>query len=97
LPIFIAYIATILMPNIDRFIIGFDRALRTLLTPAQTLRAVPGTELPEVELDDSEKRQSSALMRVNHVGEICAQALYQGQALTARNREVQHTLERAAR
>jgi len=85
------------MPNIDRFIIGFDRALRTLLTPAQTLRAVPGTELPEVELDDSEKRQSSALMRVNHVGEICAQALYQGQALTARNREVQHTLERAAR
>jgi ubiquinone biosynthesis monooxygenase Coq7 len=93
-----AYIATtILMPNIDRFIIGFDRALRTLLTPAQTLRAVPGTELPEVELDDSEKRQSSALMRVNHVGEICAQALYQGQALTARNREVQHTLERAAR
>jgi 3-demethoxyubiquinol 3-hydroxylase len=93
-----AYIATtILMPNIDRFIIGFDRALRTLLTPAQTLRPVPGTELPEVELDDSEKRQSSALMRVNHVGEICAQALYQGQALTARNREVQHTLERAAR
>jgi 3-demethoxyubiquinol 3-hydroxylase len=85
------------MPNIDRFIIGFDRALRTLLTPAQTLRPVPGTELPEVELDDSEKRQSSALMRVNHVGEICAQALYQGQALTARNREVQHTLERAAR
>lgn len=85
------------MPNIDRFIIGFDRALRTLLTPAQTLRAVPGTELPEVELDDSEKRQASALMRVNHVGEICAQALYQGQALTARNREVQHTLERAAR
>ena len=85
------------MPNIDRFIIGFDRALRTLLTPAQTLRAVPGTELPEVELDDSEKRESSALMRVNHVGEICAQALYQGQALTARNREVQHTLERAAR
>jgi ubiquinone biosynthesis monooxygenase Coq7 len=93
-----AYIATtILMPNIDRFIIGFDRALRTLLTPAQTLRAMPGTELPEVELDDSEKRESSALMRVNHVGEICAQALYQGQALTARNREVQHTLEQAAR
>jgi 3-demethoxyubiquinol 3-hydroxylase len=85
-----------LMPNIDKFIIGFDRALRTLLTPAQTLRPVPGTGLPEAELDDSEKRESSALMRVNHVGEICAQALYQGQALTARNREVQHTLEQAA-
>lgn len=85
------------MPNIDKLIIGFDRALRTLLTPAQTLRPVPGIELPEIELDDSEKRESTALMRVNHVGEVCAQALYQGQALTARNREVQYTLEQAAR
>ena len=71
------------MPNIDKFIIGFDHALRTLLTPAQTLRPVPGTGLPESELNDWEKRESTALMRVNHVGEICAQALYQGQALTA--------------
>jgi ubiquinone biosynthesis monooxygenase Coq7 len=71
------------MPNIDKFIIGFDHALRTLLTPAQTLRPVPGTELPESELNDWEKREATALMRVNHVGEICAQALYQGQALTA--------------
>ena len=79
------------MPNLDKFIVGFDHALRTLLTPAQTLRPVPGTELPEVELSDSEKNEVSALMRVNHVGEICAQALYQGQALTARDAEVQHT------
>lgn len=43
------------MPNIDKFIIGFDNALRTLLTPAQTLRPVPGTELSEVDLTDSEK------------------------------------------
>ncbi len=85
------------MPNIDKFIIGFDRALRTLLTPAQTLRPVPGTDIPEIELNDSEKRESTALMRVNHVGEVCAQALYQGQAITARNQEVQHTLEQAAR
>src|SRR5690606_25370360 len=76
------------MPNLDKFIIGFDHALRTLLTPAQTLRPVPGTELPEVELSDSEKSESTALMRINHTGEICAQALYQGQALTARNAEV---------
>lgn len=85
------------MPNLDKFIIGFDHALRTLLTPAQTLRPVPGNGLPESELNDLEKSESTALMRVNHVGEICAQALYQGQALTARNAGVQHTLAQAAR
>lgn len=85
------------MRKIDKFIIGFDHALRTLLTPAQTLRPVPGTELPEAELNDSEKSESTALMRVNHVGEVCAQALYQGQALTAHDTEVQHALTQAAR
>ncbi len=85
------------MLNIDRFITGLDNALRTLLTPAQTLRPVPGTELPEAELTDVEKSETAALMRINHVGEICAQALYQGQALTARDAEVQHTLMQAAR
>ena len=85
------------MPNIDKFIIGFDNALRTLLTPAQTLRPVPGTGLPEVELTDAEKNETTALMRVNHVGEICAQALYQGQALTARDTGVQQALTQAAR
>lgn len=85
------------MPNLDKFIIGFDHALRTLLTPAQTLRPVPGAQLPQIELNDAEKQESSALMRVNHTGEICAQALYQGQAITARNAEVQQTLAQAAR
>lgn len=85
------------MPNIDKFIIGFDNALRTLLTPAQTLRPVPGTGLPDVELTDAERNETGALMRVNHVGEICAQALYQGQALTARDTEVQQALTQAAR
>lgn len=85
------------MLNIDKFIAGLDNALRTLLTPAQTLRPVPGTELPEAELTDVEKNETAALMRINHVGEICAQALYQGQALTARDAEVQHTLMQAAR
>src|SRR5687768_4111964 len=85
------------MINIDKLIIGFDSALRTLLTPAQTLRPIPGNELPEVALTDAEKRLSCALMRVNHVGEVCAQALYQGQGLTARNETVQQTLMQAAR
>ena len=85
------------MITIDKLIIGFDSALRTLLTPAQTLRPVPGSELPETEMTDAEKRLSCALMRVNHVGEVCAQALYQGQGLTARNETVQQTLMQAAR
>lgn len=85
------------MITLDKLIIGFDSALRTLLTPAQTVRPVPGNELPENELTESEKQLSCALMRVNHVGEVCAQALYQGQGLTARNLDVQQTLMQAAR
>jgi len=85
------------MLQIDKLIVGFDNALRTLLVPANTLRPVPGGHLPENELSTYEKRQSAALMRINHVGEICAQALYQGQALTARNERVQEALNQAAR
>lgn len=85
------------MLPIDKLIIGFDNALRTLLVPAGTVRPVPGGHLPENELSAYEKRQSAALMRVNHVGEICAQALYQGQAMTARNERVQEALNRASR
>lgn len=85
------------MFNIDKAIISFDNALRTLLAPAQTIRPVPGNQLPENELTDIEKKESSALMRINHVGEVCAQALYQGQATTARNKAVQETLMQSAR
>ncbi|MCH9639135.1 MAG: 2-polyprenyl-3-methyl-6-methoxy-1,4-benzoquinone monooxygenase [Betaproteobacteria bacterium] len=85
------------MLNIDKFIIGFDSALRTLFTPAQTLRPVPGNDLLDNEMSETERRLSAALMRVNHVGEVCAQALYQGQGLTARNEAVQETLMQAAR
>jgi len=82
--------------EIDRLIIGFDRALRTLCRPAVSLRPVPGENLPNQELSAAEKRHAAALMRVNHSGEVCAQALYQGQALTARNDAARKTLERAA-
>ncbi|WP_090332715.1 2-polyprenyl-3-methyl-6-methoxy-1,4-benzoquinone monooxygenase [Nitrosomonas sp. Nm51] len=85
------------MMNIDKLIIGFDSALRTLFTPAHTARPVPGNDLPEPDLTVPEKDLSAALMRVNHVGEVCAQALYQGQGLTARNQAVQKTLMEAAR
>ncbi len=82
--------------DIDRLIIGFDRALRTLWGPAVSLRPVPGEDLPNVDLSAAEKRHAAALMRVNHSGEVCAQALYQGQALTARDDAARGILERAA-
>ena len=84
------------MLNIEKFIIGFDGALRTLLAPAQTVRTVPGKNFSENELTKEERRKSSALMRINHTGEVCAQALYQGQALTAKDAEVQRNLNQAA-
>lgn len=84
------------MLSIEKIIIGFDGALRTLLTPAQTIRIVPGNDCPETELTSAEKRESTALMRINHTGEVCAQALYQGQAFTARDNVVQQNLTQAA-
>ena len=84
------------LPDPDRLIASFDRALRTLCAPAMSVRPVPGDDLPEAGLNEQEKRHAAALMRVNHTGEICAQALYQGQALTARNDDTRKVLERAA-
>lgn len=81
---------------LDRLIIELDRALRTLAAPARTARPIPGSELPEPDLDDSQRRHVGALMRINHVGEICAQALYQGQALTCRDPSVRDALRQAA-
>lgn len=83
-------------PDPDRLIAGFDRVLRTLLAPAVSARPQPGAQLPEAPLSERERRHAAALMRVNHTGEICAQALYQGQALTARNEATRAVLERAA-
>jgi 3-demethoxyubiquinol 3-hydroxylase len=83
--------------NLDSLIIPIDTALRTLFAPAQTSRPTPGKTLPEAALSDDEKNLSASLMRVNHCGEICAQALYQGQGLTARNSEIRRELAEAAR
>ena len=84
------------MIDIDRFITGFDKGLRTLFAPAHTLRPVPGDVLPDAPLDETQRRLSASLMRVNHSGEVCAQALYQGQALTAREPSARRALEQAA-
>src|SRR2546421_5080026 len=81
----------------DRLIGEFDRALRAIAGVANAVRPSPGLGKPEAELDARDRAHAAALMRVNHVGEICAQALYQGQSLTARNPEVKAALEQAAR
>ncbi len=91
--------------NIDRWIIEFDRALRTVALPAaaglrhfpqRPARPTPGRDCPEAEMSETERRHAAALMRINHTGEICAQALYQGQSLTSRQATVQDTLRQAA-
>lgn len=85
------------LPSLDELIAAFDKGLRTVFAPARSLRAIPGEDLPEAGLTELERTHAAALMRVNHSGEICAQALYQGQALTARNPDARAALERAAR
>ncbi|HVK56159.1 MAG TPA: 2-polyprenyl-3-methyl-6-methoxy-1,4-benzoquinone monooxygenase [Burkholderiales bacterium] len=81
----------------DKLIIGFDQALRTVLAPANARRPTPGESASLHELPSDDKREAARLMRVNHSGEVCAQALYQGQSLTARNPEIQAALEVASR
>ena len=84
------------MFNFDTLIVAFDNGLRTVLATAHSARPVPGEDIADVELSAQERALAVALMRVNHTGEICAQALYQGQALTARNPAACAALEQAA-
>ena len=81
---------------IDSLIPEIDKALRAVFAPAPTRRPMPGADLPEAEMSAQEKRHVVALMRVNHCGEICAQALYQGQALSSRDPAVKRELDQAA-
>ena len=86
------------MPNLtDRAIAEFDLALRTLSGVQGAARENPAGRIEEAPLSDGERRHAAALMRVNHVGEVCAQALYQGQALASRQGTVRESLSRAAR
>ncbi len=80
----------------DPWILEFDKAMRAVFSRAPTRRARPGADLPEADMAESDRRHAAALMRVNHCGEVCAQALYQGQALTSRNPETRRALETAA-
>lgn len=87
----------LLYSPIDRFIHGLDQALRTTLGPApEPSRPNPAAALTEAELTTTERELAGRLMRINHAGEISAQALYQGQALTARLPTVRNKMEQAA-
>ena len=81
----------------DAFIESLDQALRTLSRSAHAARPMPAPASTGGELTDEDKRLSGALMRVNHVGEVCAQAMYAAQALTARTPELREQMRAAAR
>ncbi len=85
------------MPNkLDALIIEFDTGLRTLLAKPRSIRPHPDANIAEADLTETEKRQASSLMRVNHTGEVCAQALYSGQAFTAHQPETTVALKQSA-
>ena len=82
---------------IDTIILECDKALKTIAGhPQTTERPVPGNDVSEGDFPPSEHALSTRLMRINHAGEVSAQALYQGQALTAKLPEVREAMERAA-
>jgi 3-demethoxyubiquinol 3-hydroxylase len=80
----------------DAWISTLDHGLKTLAGVASMSRPTPVATRPDSPLDETQRRESAALMRVNHVGEICAQALYRAQALSTRNEELRTHLEHAA-
>ncbi|MES9966493.1 MAG: 2-polyprenyl-3-methyl-6-methoxy-1,4-benzoquinone monooxygenase [Sedimenticola sp.] len=82
---------------IDNALIGIDQALRTIFgRPLVTERTNPANSLPESESSEEVREHTAKLMRINHTGEVCAQALYQGQALTAKLPDVRDSMERSA-
>ena len=82
---------------LDKLLIQADKALRTLAPGAPCCeRTTPAAEVNEAELNSLERQHAAGLMRVNHAGEVCAQALYQGQALTAKLPHIRREMEQAA-
>ncbi len=81
----------------DRLLASLDNALRTVVGKVHASRPTPAPHQEADALQPAERDLAGALMRVNHVGEVCAQALYQAQALTARTPELRAQMEKAAR
>ncbi|HEY0563290.1 MAG TPA: 2-polyprenyl-3-methyl-6-methoxy-1,4-benzoquinone monooxygenase [Methylophilus sp.] len=82
---------------IDTLITTLDTGLRTVFAPAHSSRLRPDVDIAEATLTQAEQQEAAALMRVNHVGEICAQALYSGQALVSHNPQIVCALKQAAK
>ena len=81
----------------DDLVVGFDRALRLMAGIQSSARATPGSNLEEAPLTPEERRHAAGLMRINHTGEVCAQALYSAQAVLAREPRVKREFAAAAR
>jgi ubiquinone biosynthesis monooxygenase Coq7 len=81
---------------IDKIIVEFDKIVRNLFLPAISSRIHPDAHIAESKLNAKEKKHVIGLMRVNHCGEICAQALYQGQALISKDQNIKKSFEQAA-
>ncbi|MCG8370714.1 MAG: 2-polyprenyl-3-methyl-6-methoxy-1,4-benzoquinone monooxygenase [Proteobacteria bacterium] len=82
---------------LDRLLASANNALRTVAAPAgRSARPSPAENVVDADLDERERRHAAGLMRVNHAGEVCAQALYQGHAAVARDRSVEARMQRAA-
>src|SRR5689334_2786415 len=84
------------LPSPDAVLTELDNALRTVFAPARAVRPAPGAESQELLEDTQQRRLAGQLMRINHTGEVCAQALYRGQLAVARDDTVRALLTRAA-
>lgn len=81
----------------DQLCLGFDQAIRSMTNNAQTTGApYPAKNVAEASLSDQERKHAAALMRINHAGEVCAQALYHGQGVVSKALDVQEKLQHAA-
>jgi ubiquinone biosynthesis monooxygenase Coq7 len=85
------------LPHPDRCIAELDKVVHVLFGDAVARRPSPAVGVTEDDLDSETRRHAAALMRVNHCGEVCAQALYQGQALASQNPSIRQALGEAAR
>lgn len=81
---------------LDRLLAGIERALETVAGAPEAHRNSPAYQVADAELDEKERRHAAGLMRVNHTGEVCAQALYDGQAALARKEDNRAHLHEAA-
>ncbi len=92
-----SFTGSTVLSSLDSLLIAADGALRTLSGASHATRPFPRAPDNAPELEAAERRLSGALMRVNHVGEICAQALYSAQGLSTRNPQLKHQFGEAAR